>query len=42
LQPIELITRNVDDETSFSKPFLKELGGFGFILNDQNSHGVVS
>jgi len=38
VHPIQSISGDIDDETPFSKSLLPELGGLGFVFNDQNSH----
>src|SRR4029077_6474631 len=38
VEPIQPVTCQVDNEARFPKSFLKELGGLGFVFDDQNSH----
>jgi hypothetical protein len=38
VQPIQSISGDIDDETRLPKSLLQELGGLGFIFDDQNSH----
>jgi hypothetical protein len=39
VQPIQSILGDIYDETCLPKSLLQELGRFGFVFDDQNSHG---
>jgi len=38
VQPIQSVSGDIDDETCLPKSFLQELGGLGFVFDNQNSH----
>jgi len=38
VQAIQAIAGDINDKTSLPEPLLQELGGLGFIFDDQNSH----
>ncbi len=38
VQPVQPVTGHVDNVARFAKSLLQELGGLGFVFDDQNSH----